>query len=642
LLLGALALGVATTAPAAGAQINWTTCAGTIEFACAHVPVPLDRSGTGPSGTIELSVRRRRAPVGDESDAIVALAGGPGQAVLPLAHGLLELLGPVLADHDLLIFDQRGTGQSGALKCAALDHYKGLQSPPPSRVSRCAAQIGPSVADYSTLASVADLETLREQAGYQKLILYATSYGTLVALDYARLYPSHVEALVLDSTLPPSGEDPFGLSTYGAMRRILGQLCANHACRGITDNPVANLQRLDARVRVHPLRAVVYNGHGIGHRVRIREGDLFDVLLDGDFDLPLRAPFPAAVRSALAGDNQPMAALNAAANASGAGSDADIDVALFYATSCQDTPGPWTATTTSPAARLIQATAAAKALPTNSFAPFDVSTAVDEGPAMCTGWPTVPPAAAPTAPLPNVPTLIFSGAEDTRTPTANARAVASQIPDARLIVVPNTGHSVLGTSPTVCPGNALDAFLSVKPVKPCPAEPPPEVNRPTAIDPAHLRDLRPVADLPPLVGRTVTAAVQTFGYVVEGFASAFASLLSGESSNNPTNAGGLRGGWADLTPGGTLHLHGFSFVGGVNVSGSVALASDTVVGTLRVGGRAAAHGTLVLEADGGVHGFLDGVYVQVPAGRLDVVLRMRQALLQRAAELRLEATNRLF
>ncbi len=54
------------------------------------------------------------------------------------------------------------------------------------------------------------------------------------------------------------------------------------------------------------------------------------------------------------------------------------------------------------------------------------------------------------APLPNVPTLILSGADDLRTPTANAREVAAQIPDAQLLVVPNTGHSVLGADPTTC------------------------------------------------------------------------------------------------------------------------------------------------------------------------------------------------
>ena len=72
------------------------------------------------------------------------------------------------------------------------------------------------------------------------------------------------------------------------------------------------------------------------------------------------------------------------------------------------------------------------------------------------------------APLPNVPTLIFSGADDLRTPTANARQVAAQIPDAHLLVVPNTGHSVLGIGPhRPAPSHALQALFAGKPVRKC-------------------------------------------------------------------------------------------------------------------------------------------------------------------------------
>ena len=82
------------------------------------------------------------------------------------------------------------------------------------------------------------------------------------------------------------------------------------------------------------------------------------------------------------------------------------------------------------------------------------------------GWPLTGGPEVSTAPLPDVPTLILSGADDLRTPTANARAVAAQIPDASLLVVPNTGHSVLGADPTPCAHNALQALFENKPVKP--------------------------------------------------------------------------------------------------------------------------------------------------------------------------------
>ena len=69
---------------------------------------------------------------------------------------------------------------------------------------------------------------------------------------------------------------------------------------------------------------------------------------------------------------------------------------------------------------------------------------------------------------PSLPSPL-SGADDLRTPTSGARAVAAQIPDALLLVVPNTGHSVLTTEPTKCARVALLAQFAGKAIAPCPA-----------------------------------------------------------------------------------------------------------------------------------------------------------------------------
>ncbi len=63
----------------AQAEIAWTPCGDSNDYACGHLTVPLDPGETTP-GTITLAIRRHRAPVGEARGAIVALAGGPGQA----------------------------------------------------------------------------------------------------------------------------------------------------------------------------------------------------------------------------------------------------------------------------------------------------------------------------------------------------------------------------------------------------------------------------------------------------------------------------------------------------------------------------------------------------------------------------------
>src|SRR5271167_4504845 len=135
-------------------------------------------------------------------DAVVALAGGPGQAALPLAPFIAEAIAPALHSRDLLVFDQRGTGSSDPLSCAALSSAGEASSAHSGSelIERCALQLGPARGNYTTSESVEDLEAIRRAAGYEKLVLYGTSYGTKLALDYAERYPQHVEALVLDST----------------------------------------------------------------------------------------------------------------------------------------------------------------------------------------------------------------------------------------------------------------------------------------------------------------------------------------------------------------------------------------------------------------------------------------------------------
>ena len=226
-LAGALSLGALTAG--AGAQISYKPCSQGNDLACATLPVPLDPSGATP-GTISLAIRRHRAPVGEAHSAIIALAGGPGQAAVPFAEQFDELLGRVAATRDLIVFDQRGTGHSHPLACHAFETPLSALDPG-GALSRCAAQIGPSRAFYTSADTVADIEAIRRAGGYEKLVLYGPSYGTKVAELYAQAHPEHVEALVLDSVVTPSGPDALDRPTFAALPRVLDAICSRHAWR---------------------------------------------------------------------------------------------------------------------------------------------------------------------------------------------------------------------------------------------------------------------------------------------------------------------------------------------------------------------------------------------------------------------------
>ena len=450
--------------PAAEA-LPFGACANSPAFTCASLPVPLDRSG-GIAGTVSLSVERRSAGAGESRDAVLALAGGPGQATLPLGEFIAQALAPALTNRDLLIFDQRGTGSSDPLSCPALS---GFASAGASQLfEQCALQIGPARGAYTTQESVEDIETLRRATGYEKLVLYGTSYGTKVALEYAERYPQHVEALVLDSVVPTNGPEPFAIPSFQAIAPVLSELCSSGACTGITSNPVTDIARLTAELRKHALGGSAYDGSGRRHSVTLNEVGLLDILEAGDLNPALRALLPGAVQSALRHDPDPLLRLHLLSeglipsvpiNPRAEESSGDIDEALFVTTTCEETPFPWQRAG-SPATRLAEADAFLRAQQRSVFYPFDASTALGNSLVPdCAGWPDASPPPPALAPPPDVPTLILSGAQDLRTPTSNARAVAALIPDAQLEIVPFTGHSVLGSDFSGCaerrPGGLL-------------------------------------------------------------------------------------------------------------------------------------------------------------------------------------------
>jgi pimeloyl-ACP methyl ester carboxylesterase len=621
-----VSMALATAQVSSAATPAFTPCPDNHGFSCTTVTVPLDRSGAVP-GTVALKIERLQATSTPSQSAVVALAGGPGQAGIPLASDTATSIAPALSARDLLMFDQRGTGTSGPLSCRALEGEGGLATIGQA-FERCALQIGAARGSYTTSESVADIEALRQAMGYRKLVLFGVSYGTKVALEYAERYPQNVEALLLDSVVPPEKNDPFALSTFKAMKPVFEGLCAGRACAGITANPLADLARLAAKLHKHALNGYVYDGSGRQHRTAMSDVGLLNLIAAGDLNPALRALLPASVQSALRGDPGPLLRLNllseglvpnlpgtptGAATAStatsglpagraDAGSDG-IDEALFVDTTCEETAFPWQRSAP-PATRVGEALGALRALPPSAFYPFNPSVEwADSVLPGCAQWPNVAPAPPQTAPLPGVPTLILSGAQDLRTPTVGAETVADRIPGAQLVVVPNTGHSVIGADFSGCAQAAVKAFFTTGSTAPCNATQNP--FSPTPITPRKLAFVKPVGGVRGRAGSTLAVVLDTIvdleRQVIGATLQAAHALPSGSSF------GGLRGGYARIGAS-SLRLHRFSFVPGVEISGTFTIvkghlrpADLSVEGTLAARGDVRVGAPKVTGTLGGRH-----------------------------------------
>ena len=150
--------------------------------------MPLDHSG-GTPGSQPLAYALLPA-TGTKTGTLVFLAGGPGEAAIPLARSAGRLLSGVRGSYDLVFVDQRGIGASGAIDCEL-----GSQAD----VAACGERFGARRAFMSTRETTLDLEDLRVALGAEQLTLLGVSYGAKVAQTYARLYPQRTARMVLDS-----------------------------------------------------------------------------------------------------------------------------------------------------------------------------------------------------------------------------------------------------------------------------------------------------------------------------------------------------------------------------------------------------------------------------------------------------------
>jgi pimeloyl-ACP methyl ester carboxylesterase len=612
------ALSIAT--PAAGAQPAspvFGACQPTqVVFAaaglqCATLDVPFDRANPA-AGRIALAVQRV-PPSAPRTGAIVLLAGGPGQPALPAFEALLAPLArePALAGFELVAFDQRGTGQSEALQCpepgglftgSSSTFLKQLES----YFTECGNALGATRTLYTSQESVEDLHSLRDALAGPKLSLLAVSYGGRVAGMFAREHPHDVARMVLDSPSPLSGSDPLDSQRLRALRRVLDEgICGAGACRSISGDVYADLTRVVAALRRHPLHSRLYNSNGRLTSAHVTQREVLRLLLSLDLSQGVRELAPAAIAAAARGDSAPLARVTRAAReeaiaggytppeeltrstaarlpeglveqplaAHAPESDSAISFTLFAATYCIENELPW-----SPASPVAGRRAALRswlaALPPATTAPFAPAVVVGSTPiAVCEEWPPTSPAPASPAGVSATPTLIMSGADDLRTPYEQDLVVAAGYSDARLLRVADVGHSTVTSDRTGCAKRAIIQFLTTgtAPVA-CPGSGEPQA---LPLPPSSLHKIPPAASRSRLAGRVAAAAAITLEDVL---------------AQPGRSGGGLRGGYWQPQGNGAYVLHGVIDVPGVALSGTVEKTADLtgrfeITGHVKVRGR---------------------------------------------------------
>lgn len=567
-------------AQASGARrdgIAFSPCAADSPTFCGQISAPLDPAGVVP-GSVSLYVQELQ-PEGTPKGVIFLLAGGPGQAAtntfLLVKH--YEFWRELLPGYTLVEFDDRGSGRSSPID------------------SRPAA-----LPFYSTRDNAADIDAVRQALGVDQILLNGTSYGTQLALSYASYYPSHVAGLVLDSTVPPTGRDPYELNMWRSMPSGLAALCAAATCSDATTNFPRDVAALANQLAKKPLNGLA-SWAGKKVKASISGMEFLSIVIDSDLDPGIAAELPATVAAARQGYASPLLHLLTIVAIQAIDPDLfGIDLSLFQATVCNDGPFPWSASTPmSQRAALVNASVAA--LPPGATGPFG-SWVTGMGVAvLCETWPVkaAGPPAIDSATLPDVPVLILSGDEDLRTPTADAFAVAKLFPHAQVTIAHGQGHAVQGVDQNSCPDLAVKTWLAGGTApSDCPRIAPPVLPLPR---------LAPTAS-----GLTAqkTPRARTLAAVLATVRDASAVEVSLQYSpyarkhGAPGIAGGLLFPKKDSAAL-LFSLESYALVPGFALSGSLALqpvpgSSLLPTGTVVVGGAQAAAARVTFDA-GGAH-----------------------------------------
>jgi pimeloyl-ACP methyl ester carboxylesterase len=592
LVLAAL---VAVAPASANAAPALHTCPGQDDFGCGTLPVPLDRTGVTP-GTVPLHFAIRKS---GPKQVLIALSGGPGQSSVDAASSFAITLDPALRRYRLAVLDQRGTGESGVLDCPNLQQLRSLDAFLPAEVGACAGRIGPNRAYYTTADTVLDIDELRQALGANKIALMGISYGTHVALQYARAFPDHVDRLILDSIVGPDGPDPFLMDTYRNLPRVLAEQCEGGACRFTTRDPISDVRTLVRRINTSgPLRGHYFDDQGRQRATQYSTPDELSFLLTaGDLNPFLQASLPAAMSAARRGDTALLMRLRRIGEG-GPTRRADLSFGLNAATGCEDVRLPY-ALSTPLDQRPALAQQALAAIPASEYDPFDGQTVlrtsyVDD----CLDWPDGPVRQPFTGPLPDVPALLLGGRLDTRTPVENAFATRQELPHASVVTLRGSGHDTLDSDVTGCIAQALNRFIAGVAVgHPCDGK-----DNGVAVQPLPPRSLRDFRSAPGVGGDRGRAVFGVLDTTTDVRLTALQLLFAGL----PVRGGGLRGGSFTGPAGldGKLRLHGYSYVPGLRLSGTLSSNEGRLSGTVRL--RGTANGTLTLDSRGGAHGTLGG------------------------------------
>jgi pimeloyl-ACP methyl ester carboxylesterase len=429
-----------------------------VETTCYRLVVP--ENWDDPSGdTIELHVGVFSA--GDDPvSTVVYLEGGPGGSALELATlGWSQAWADIAAGHRLVIFDQRGTGQSHpSLQCdevlAAVYDSLALSGDQENDVALealedCFERLrrdGVDLSAYNSVQSAHDVEALRNALGEDPWDVLGVSYGTRLAQTLLREHPEGIRSLVLDGVLPIDASHA-GVPTTAArsIGLLIDSCTTDPTCDGLWPDFGRRFWALVDDLDADPVAfEIVDPATGTGHDALWDGSDLLNAVFTMLYDRQTAADVPTLVSQLERRDTSGAALLTSLILAQ----NEFVSTGMYWAVTCheevphvtedeyqQGLSGDDTidATFAAGPASLEDAQAVCGLAATGEADPIENERVTSDKPA-----------------------LVLSGELDPITPPSYGQSVADGLGASHLVLA-NSGHGALGSE---CGQSIIKAFLA--------------------------------------------------------------------------------------------------------------------------------------------------------------------------------------
>jgi len=362
------------------------------------------------------------------ADAVFGFGGGPGQAASE-AYPFATFVAALRKQRDIVLIDQRGTGQSNPLRCAYDESsIQALLSGPSfvKDLDACRKELDTKadLTQYTTSIAADDADEVRDALGYEKIDLLGGSYGTLAALVYLRQHGDHVRSGVLEGVAPPDYRLPlpFAKTIQSALDHLFADCAADAKCHANFPNLKSEFETVVKRLDAAPATFEFPGADGKPQTVTLSRGAFVSGLRPMLYQPAIVSRLPYILHRAFENDFK---LYTTAENAMRRAVNQSIARGLAFSVDCSD------------AVPFITEGDIARETAGTYLGDFDVRTHEK----ICDAWPHAKVSRDFLDPVrSDAPMLLISGEEDPATPPWLAQHAAEKLTHASVVAIPKGTH----------------------------------------------------------------------------------------------------------------------------------------------------------------------------------------------------------